>query len=138
MKSSNLSARYVALALAAAVAGCAGTPNGVFQPACLAHAGDRVEFRGDRFEWNRFTDQVSLDDEGNAIDPFPDYPKSGHIKVDGEHVSLTADDGSTIAGRYLYEHRGRTWLLDEKQHAAVQDGQAMPACALVLADGRQQ
>lgn len=118
--------------------GCANGPEGVFSPACIAHAGDRIEFGGEhgkgRFEWDRFTDAVSVDRDGNRIDPFPDYPKTGSFEIDGEKVSLEADDGSTLAERYLLDYRGRTWLLSYEQNEAVLDGEAMPNCALVLED----
>jgi hypothetical protein len=121
--------------LALGLAACASGPEGVFEPACLAHAGDRIELRDGRFEWNRFTDEVSVDDEGNRIDPFPGYPKSGRVEIEGDRLSWVADDGTAFDDRYLLEHRGRTWLLSDEQHQGVLDGEPMPACALVLNDG---
>ncbi len=118
---------------------CASSPEGVFEPACIAYSGDRIELgRGlgkGRFEWDRFTDAVSVDNEGNRIDPFPGYPKAGRFETDGERVSFRADDGTALDERYLLDHRGRTWLLSYEQNEAVLDGEAMPNCALVLTDG---
>lgn len=124
--------------MASLLAACASGPEGVFEPACIAHAGERIEFGGElgkgRFEWDRFTDAVSVDGAGNRIDPFPGYPKTGTFDIDGEKVSWTADDGTELAERYLLDYRGRTWLLSYEQNKAVLDGEEMPDCALVLKD----
>jgi hypothetical protein len=124
--------------MASLLAACASGPEGVFEPACMAHAGDRIEFGGElgkgRFEWDRFTDVVSVDGAGNRIDPFPGYPKTGNFEIDGVKVSWTTDDGAALAERYLLDYRGRTWLLSNEQNEAVLDGEAMPECALVLKD----
>ena len=111
--------------------------EGMFEPACIAYEGDRVSLSDGRFEWQRFTDAVAVDDDGNRIDPFPGYPKTGRFEQDGERLSWDTDDGSTLDERYLLEHRGRTYLLTWDQNEAVLDGEEMPACALVLvnADG---
>ncbi len=119
---------------ASCLAACASGPEGVFEPACIAYAGDRIELSKGRFEWDRFTDAVTVDDEGNRIDPFPGYPKTGSFETDGEKVSWIADDGSALDERYLLDYRGRTWLLSYEQNEAVLDGEAMPDCALVLAE----
>ena len=125
------------LALAAlATAGCASGPEGVFEPACIAYSGERIELgqqhgKG-RFEWDRFTDAVSVDAEGNRVDPFPGYPKTGSFVADGEKLTWTSDDGAALDERYLLDYRGRTWLLSYEQNEAVLDGEPMPDCALVL------
>ncbi|MDJ0938819.1 MAG: hypothetical protein QNJ00_03570 [Woeseiaceae bacterium] len=128
--------KSVAAALALTVSGCAGSGiEGEFAPACIAHAGDRVSLAEGRFEWTRFTDEVKVDADGNRIEPFPGYPKSGSF-ASGKYSSLvfSADDGTPIDDYYLLEHRGRTYLLTYDQNEAVLDGDAMPACALVLAE----
>ncbi len=122
------------LAAAALLSACGSMVSGVFEPACIAYEGDRISMAGGRFEWDRFTDAVPIDADGNTMDPFPDYPKSGRILVDGDKLLLNADDGTALGERYLLEYRGRTYLLTYEQNEAVLDGEDMPACALVLAD----
>ena len=129
---------YMISGLAASLlVGCASTMQGTFEPACIAYEGDRVALSEGRFEWQRFTDAVAVDQDGNRIDPFPGYPKTGRFEQDGERLSWDADDGSTIDERYLLEHRGRTYLLTWDQNEAVLDGEEMPACALVLVDDKR-
>ena len=115
------------------VSGCATKgPQGVFEPACIAHAGDRIEMSGGRFEWDRFTDHVNVDDSGNRIDPYPDYPKTGTVATGKfSKLEFTGDDGTAVGERYLLDYRGRTYLLTYEQNEAVLDGEEMPACALV-------
>lgn len=122
------------LAVTALFSGCGSFIEGVFEPACIAYEGDRIAMSGGRFEWQRFTDAVPIDADGNTMDPFPDYPKSGRVLVDGARLLLNADDGTAIGERYLLEYRGRTYLLTYDQNEAVLDGEDMPACALVRVD----
>ena len=135
MKQASQKWAGVGVVLAASrLTGCASGPEGVFEPACIAHAGDRIELSKGRFEWDRFTDAVAVDDDGNRVDPFPGYPKTGSFETDGEKVMWSADDGSALDERYLLDYRGRTWLLSYDENEAVLDGEAIPDCALALAD----
>lgn len=122
------------LAAAAGLAACATAPDGVFEPACIAYSGERIELDDGRFEWNRFTDAVAVDDDGNRIDPFPGFPKRGRYETDGNQIRWLADDGTTLSERYLVEHGNRMWLLSYEQNEAFLAGEPMPACALALAD----
>jgi len=119
------------------LAACASGPEGVFEPACIAHAGERITVGDGRFEWDRFTDAVSVDDDGNRIDPFPGFPKTGRYRADDEKLTWIADDGTALDDRYLLEFRGRTYLLTYDQNEAVLDGGDMPACALVLSAAKR-
>ena len=129
----NLRPKGMVLALTAfLLGGCANHLEGVFEPACIAYEGDRVKLGGGRFEWDRFTDAIPIDEDGNRLDPFPGYPKTGKVAQEEERLTWSADDGSTIDERYLLDYRGRTYLLTWDQNEAVLDGEEMPACALVL------
>jgi len=112
--------------------GCASHLEGVFEPACIAYEGDRIKLGSGRFEWDRFTDAIPIDEDGNRLDPFPGYPKTGQVVQEEERLTWNADDGSAIGERYLLDYRGRTYLLTWEQNEAVLDGEEMPACALVL------
>lgn len=128
------SLRFAAIASALFLGSCAATVSGTFEPACIAYEGDRIVLSDGRFEWNRFTDVVNIDDDGNRVDPFPDYPKVGRFVRDGDRLTWITDDGSALGERYLLDYRGRTYLLTYDQNEAVLDGEQMPACALVLAE----
>ncbi|MEM8817247.1 MAG: hypothetical protein AAGE85_15590 [Pseudomonadota bacterium] len=109
--------------------GCASV-EGVFEPSCIAYAGDRIEFRNDRFEWSRFTDVRNIDRDGNEIDAFPDYPKAGTYKIDSATIEFVTDDGSALDDHFLLERNGDLYLLTREQHDAVTAGESMPDCAL--------
>jgi len=125
----SIRAPFVATLATLLLAGCT-TLNGVFEPDCIAFEGDRVELTGGRFVWDRFTDERRIDSEGNEIDPFPDYPKTGRFETILDRVDFHPDSGDGIASRYVLKRGSATYLLSEEQRAAVMSGGDMPDCAL--------
>lgn len=113
------------------VAACNDQPlEGEFGPSCIAFAGDRVTFANGRFEWDRFTDERRVDDDGNMLDPFPDYPRHGDFRVERNRVEFVPDDGERLAPRYLLERDGTLYLLERAQYEKVLAGGSLPDCAL--------
>ena len=127
--------RPVTIAAMCLLSACSSL-EGVFEPACIAYEGDRVRLTDGRFEWQKFTDQRSIDEHGNVIDPFPGYPKHGSFAVSDSRVTFVPDDDSRIDDRYLLEHRNRVYLLTWEQSEAFLNGEGMPVCALRLAAER--
>lgn len=124
-----MTGRIIILILAACVAGCA-SHQGLYEPACMAFAGETIELRDDEFRWQRFTDEVGVDDNGNLIDPFPGFPKSGGYTVSNATVQLHPSDDSDSVTRHLHKQHDGVYLLTPEQHAAVVGGADMPDCAL--------
>ena len=62
--------------LALIMSGCM-TYEGRYAPSCLAYAGSEIQLNDGRYVWSRFTDQVVIDEDGNAVDPFPGFPREG-------------------------------------------------------------
>lgn len=121
----------ILLFAATLLSACSDEIDGTFEPACIAHAGDRIVLAEGRFEWHKFTDEVHVDDNGERIDPFPGYPKSGRFELGPyEQIVFQADDGSSVDDRYPMEYRDHVYLLDYEQNEAVLDGESMPNCAL--------
>ena len=114
------------------LSGCA-TIDGVYEPACIAYEGDRIELRNGRFEWDRFTDEHRVDADGNLIDAFPDYPKSGQYKIDDGRLTFLTDSGNGVADWFLVEHLGQYYLLTSSQHEAFVNQSDIPECALLRA-----
>lgn len=127
MKSIRISLIVSTLVLAA----CANQ-DGVYEPSCMAYEGNRIELRAGRFEWQRFTDQRTVDAEGNVIDPFPQYPKMGTYSVQGGRVEMTTDDNERLPDWFIVEHDGRRYLLSKKEHNAFQEAKNLSDCALAL------
>lgn len=110
---------------------CAST-EGIFEPACIAYEGDRIELRDGRFEWDRFTDVRNVDANGNVIDPFPEYPKSGRYDITAGQLQLETDAGERLPDHFLLKHDGQPYLLSEEQHELFLESGQMPDCALRL------
>lgn len=108
--------------------------EGVFEPACIAYEGDKIQLADGRFEWHKFTDQVSVDRHGNVVEAFPGYPKYGRYEQSDARIRLLADDDSQPDDFYLFDDRGRKYLLTWEQNEAVLNGEGLPTCALRLAD----
>lgn len=119
------------LLIAVTVSGCK-SPDGIYTPGCAAYEGDTVELHDGRFEWDKFTDQVMLDDREQVIDQFPAYPKAGSFSVTDGAVRLVADDGSRLPEMYFIESNGRYYLLTQAQIAAWRATASVADCALVL------
>jgi len=104
-----------------------------YEPSCIAYEGDSVMLRAGRFEWRKFTDQVPIGTDGERVDPFPGYPKSGTYRQERDRVEFTPDDGSQLDDYFMITHRGARYFLSEKQHQKfIVDGE-LQTCALKLA-----
>ena len=128
----------VLLITMACVAGCAtGTDvAGTYQPSCVAFEGSTIELADNRFMWDKFTDEVEVDDEGNAIDPFPGFPVRGSYTVDDDVVSLVTDVGELAAELHLVQRPGQVYLLTDAEFDAWQQDGTVPDCALLRGAGQ--
>jgi hypothetical protein len=108
--------------------------EGLYEPACIAYEGDRMTLRDGRFEWQRFTDQRSVDDDGNIVNPFPGFPKTGTYDFVAGRLELVTNDGVRLDDWFVVVQDGQRYLLTNKQHIAILDGNERPECALRLTD----
>ncbi len=121
----------------AACAGCATDADvaGTYAPSCVAFEGSTIELSGDRFTWDRFTDEVTVDAAGNKIDPFPGFPVRGTYTVNDAVLRLTTDVGELAAELHLVRRPGQVYLLTAGEFAAWQQDGVVPKCALLLGAG---
>ena len=119
----------VAMLAGTVLAGCAAG-SGVYEPACIAFEGDRVEISGKRFVWDRFTDEHRVDADGREIDLFPDFPQAGRVEVRAGRVHFYPESGDPIEMHYLLKRGSATWLLTREERTNVMSGADMPECAL--------
>lgn len=122
--------RVLLIAAALITAGCQADIDGDYAPGCIAFAGSTIELKGGRFVWERFTDQIEVDADGNAVDPFPGYPVSGSYTLDGHRVAMTGDDGRAMEAMYLHQIDGAVRLLTQEQNDAWTARNAIDECAL--------
>ncbi len=121
---------FVALIL---LSGCQDDSiNGKFLPDCPAYAGDSILLANGRYEWDKFTDAIAVDSQGNIIDEFPGHPQSGLYRVDGKRVSFQPDAGQAPPFVHIQPADGRIFLLDDEQLTAWQSTGKTAPCDLVL------
>jgi hypothetical protein len=127
----------IILASLACTAACATNDNvaGTYAPSCVAFEGDTIELADDRFTWDKFTDEVSVDKAGNEVDPFPGFPVRGTYTVEDDVVSLVTNVGELAAELYLVHRPGQVYLLTKAEFDAWQSSGTVPDCALLLGAG---
>ena len=116
------------------LAGCA-SHHGNYAPGCTAFAGDTVSLAGDEFVWQRFTDQVKVDANGNVIDANPDYPKRGSYTLDGEMLRLRSESGENMENLYLRRIDGNYRLMTAEQNGTWERTGSYDQCVLTLGSG---
>lgn len=118
---------------AMATAGCQSI-DGIYRPGCVAFAGDEIELDGGRYLWDRFTDQVRVDERGEVVDPFPDYPREGSYRLEKDRLLLEASGSGPRAVFHLLSENGRYRLLDEDQRQRYLASGEVDPCALLRED----
>ncbi len=111
------------------LAGC-NAVDGTYYPGCVAFAGDKVVLADGRFSWDKFTDEVRVDDQGEVIDQFPGHPKRGSYRLRGTELQLTFDADGAVETMHVMQHEGRTILLNTAQLDASQATGRHDDCAL--------
>ncbi len=129
--------RRALLFLLAVTAGCANQADisGTYLPSCVAFAGNRIELSAGRFAWDKFTDEVRVDDSGNVVEPFPGFPLHGTYAIDGDALLLTTDAGAPAGEMHLVRRPGQVYLLTAIEFDAWDRYGAVPDCALLRRSG---
>ena len=127
----------VLLTALACVSGCATEAGvaGTYAPSCVAFEGSTIELADNRFTWDKFTDEVTVDDAGNTIDPFPGFPVRGTYTVEGDVVSLVTNVGELAAELHVVQRPEQVYLLTDAEFDAWQKDGTVPRCALLLGAG---
>lgn len=74
---------------------------------------------------------MRIDEDGNRVDPYPEYPRKGRVESSGSTLRFVGDDGELIGEFIGYRVDGQRFLLTEQEHSAVRAGESVPDCALV-------
>lgn len=122
--------RIITTALIVSVSfGCA-THDGIYSPGCIAYAGSTISLSEGQFTWEKYTDEVTVDDGGAVINPFPGYPLSGSYRIERQIVYMELDTGEVMDNMYLSEHGGSYYLLTSKQRDMAEETGNFDKCAL--------
>jgi len=114
------------------LAGCKQI-DGTYYPGCAAFEGDKIVLREGTVVWDRFTDQIIVDVDGNPMEPFPEFPKTGSYEVDGDLLHLAFPEEDVV--KTLHIRRSDEWvlLLNAKDLAEWERTGRYNACVLTLA-----
>lgn len=119
----------------AAMSLCAcATIDGLYEPACVAYEGDVIELLDSRFTWRRFTDERKVGEHGELVEPFPDYPKTGHYNYHDSQLDLIADSGDVVAVFYLQDDVAGKYMLTSAENKEFVHDRSVPECALLRAE----
>ena len=115
MKTRTISTSLIAVLLF----GCV-SHEGTYSPDCIAYAGSNISLTDGQFVWEKFTDAVVVDDEGEIVNQFPGYPMGGGYRIDGQTLYMESDAGEAMDKMYLHRRDNRQYLLTAEQFEAWQ------------------
>jgi len=122
---------YSLILLSVFFAGCL-PHEGTYAPGCMAYAGDKITLGDGRFVWEKFTDAVVVDDDGNVVNQFPAYPLQGTYSIDGQIVRMEALSGDSLEAMYLQSSGEQRYLLTADEFASWEQSGGRDDCALQL------
>jgi hypothetical protein len=125
------SLRLAVVIIAVLLSGCL-PHEGTYLPGCIAYVGDKITLGDGQFVWEKFTDERSVNEQGEIIDPFPGYPMKGSYRIDGQTVHLVPESGAAPQPMYLQDEGGRHYLLTVDEFAAWEATGSYAECALLL------
>jgi len=117
--------------MAVMISGCV-SHEGTYSPDCIAYAGSNISLSDGQFVWEKFTDEVIVDDDGEIVNQFPGYPMRGSYRIEGQTVYMESDAGEPIDKMYLHRRDNRQYLLSADQFEAWEDTGMYADCALML------
>ena len=106
--------------------------DGTYSPSCVAFAGNKISLNNGELVWEKFTDMVVLDDDGNSINQFPGYPMLGTYRVEGQTLIMESAAGETMPNMYLQERDESLHLLTADELKSLGETGELPYCSLVL------
>ncbi len=123
--------RTALILLTLLIAACANH-EGLYEPACIAYEGDRIELKDGRFEWQRFTDERTVDEAGKVLNPFPGFPRLGTYREKAGRLTLVTDKDVRLDDWFVVVRGEQHYLLTTRQHNAFLESGELPDCVLRL------
>jgi len=132
MNDMSVKAHHFSIMLfAALLVGCV-SHEGTYSPACIAYVGSNITLSDGQFVWDKFTDEMVVNDAGEVVDQFPGYPMRGTYRINGQMVLMESEQGEEMEKMYLYRRDDQNYLYTLKQYEVLQASGTSPKCALVL------
>lgn len=123
--------RTALILLTLLIAACANH-EGLYEPACIAYEGDRIQLKDGRFEWQRFTDERTVDEAGRVVNRFPGFPRLGTYRAKGARLTLVTDEDVRLDDWFVVVRGEQHYLLTTRQHNAFLESGELPDCVLQL------
>ena len=124
--------RVIAASVAAVfLFGCV-SHDGTYSPDCIAYAGSNISLNDGQFVWEKFTDEVVVDENGEVVNQFPGYPMRGSYRIDGQAVYMESDAGEAMEKMYLHRQDNRQYLLTAEQFEVWEKTGKYADCMLML------
>ncbi len=117
--------------IAVLLVGCV-SHEGTYSPDCIAYAGSNIILNDGQFVWEKFTDAVVVNKDGEIVNQFPGYPMRGRYRIDGQTVYMESGGGEAIDKMYLQRRDNRQYLLTAEQFETWQATGEHAECALML------
>ncbi len=127
--------RVATIACFAATLSACVSHDGTYAPSCIAYAGSTITLADGQFVWERFTDEVVVNDEGKVVNQFPGYPLRGKYRIDRQTVSMESAGGEPLENMYLHRLDGQSYLYTAQQFEHWQSTGESAKCALMLDPG---
>ena len=106
--------------------------EGTYSPDCIAYAGSNISLSDGQFVWEKFTDEVIIDDDGEIVNQFPGYPMRGSYRIERQTVHMESDAEDLAIKMYLHRRDNRQYLLTADQFEAWENTGKHADCALML------
>ena len=106
--------------------------EGTYSPDCIAFSGSNISLSDKQFVWEKFTDSIVVDEDGEVVNQFPGFPLKGSYRIDGHKLHMEPDIGVSVEDMYFHRHENRQYLLTAEQFEAWQESGTYAGCALML------
>jgi len=129
-ESDTMTQRLIATTLLFCVLTGCKSPEGTYYPGCIAYEGNKISLGDGQYVWEKFTDQVAVDDDGNVVNRFPGYPKQGTYRIDGHTLIMSSDNGEPDVTLHIHQRDGSYLLLTASQTAMFEQTGRYDDCVL--------
>jgi len=120
-----------ALGIAALLSACV-SHEGTYLPGCAAYVGSKITLSDGQFVWEKFTDEVVVNDDGEKVNQFPGYPLRGSYRIDGQMVRMKSAAGAAMPTLYLGRHDEQRYLMTADEFSAWEKTGSFDDCTLQL------
>ncbi|MDH3351153.1 MAG: hypothetical protein OEM60_05715 [Gammaproteobacteria bacterium] len=121
----------LAVLFATLLAACV-SHEGTYLPGCAAYVGSKITLSDGQFVWEKFTDEVLVNEDGGKVNQFPGYPLRGSYRIDGQMVRMKSAAGAAMPTLYLARRDEQRFLMTADEFSAWETTGKRDDCTLQL------